>query len=370
MDKKEIGLYIHIPFCAHKCDYCDFVSFSAKEDIIEKYINKLIDEIKSEKLEQYKIKTIYIGGGTPSFIKSKYIIEILKTVNKSDADEITIEVNPGTVTKEKLQDYYNVGINRLSIGLQSTKNSLLQEISRIHTFEQFLETYKLANEVGFQNINVDLMIGLPNQKLENVQESLEEVIKLKPKHISVYSLILEPGTVLEKKVATGILELPSELEERKMYWLVKNTLEKAEFKHYEISNFAKKGFESKHNTDCWKQKEYIGVGLSAHSYMNKTRYSNTANLSKYLENSNQYREIHEIQSIEDEQNEFMLLGLRKLEGVNIQEFKNKFILNPIYIYRKQLDKLAKNKLIEIDTNYIKLTNKGIDLANLVWEEFV
>ena len=370
MDKKEIGLYIHIPFCAHKCDYCDFVSFSAKEDIIEKYINKLIDEIKSEKLEQYKIKTIYIGGGTPSFIKSKYIIEILKTVNKSDADEITIEVNPGTVTKEKLQDYYNVGINRLSIGLQSTKNSLLQEISRIHTFEQFLETYKLANEVGFQNINVDLMIGLPNQKLENVQESLEEVIKLKPKHISVYSLILEPGTVLEKKVATGILELPSELEERKMYWLVKNTLEKAEFKHYEISNFAKKGFESKHNTDCWKQKEYIGVGLSAHSYMNKTRYSNTANLSKYLENFNQYREIHEIQSKEDEQNEFMLLGLRKLEGVNIQEFKNKFILNPIYIYRKQLDKLAKNKLIEIDTNYIKLTNKGIDLANLVWEEFV
>lgn len=370
MNKKEIGLYIHIPFCAHKCDYCDFVSFSNKEDIIDKYINKLLEEIKQENLEQYKIRTIYIGGGTPSFIPSKYITEVLKSINKDEAEEITIEVNPGTVTEEKLKDYLNAGINRLSIGLQSTNNKILQEISRIHTFEQFLETYKLAKEVDFDNINIDLMIGLPNQRLEDVQKSLEEVIKLKPNHISVYSLILEPGTVLERKVTIGVLEQPSELEERKMYWLVKNTLENAGFKHYEISNFAREGFESKHNTDCWKQKEYIGVGLAAHSYMNKTRYSNTSNLQKYLENFKKYREIHEIQSTEDEQNEYMLLGLRKIEGVNIQEFKNKFISNPIYIYREQLDKLVKNKLIEIDTNYIKLTKKGIDLANLVWEEFV
>lgn len=367
---KEIGLYIHIPFCAHKCDYCDFISFANCDKKIEDYINQLVEEMKMEQLEQYKIRTIYIGGGTPSYIDSKYIVRILKLINKENADEITIEVNPGTVTKEKLEDYYGAGVNRLSIGLQSTNNNLLKEINRIHTYEEFIQTYNLARRVGFKNINVDLMIGLPNQKNEDVEKSLKEIIRLEPEHISVYSLILEEGTVLENKVTKGILELPDEKNERKMYWTVKNTLEKAGYIHYEVSNFAKKSFESKHNTNCWEQKEYIGVGLAAHSYINKTRYSNTENLNKYLKEIKHNRIIHEIQNIVDEQKEYMLLGLRKIEGVNIQEFKNKFVQNPIYLYRRELDKLVKNKLIEIDINYIKLTKKGIDLANLVWEEFV
>lgn len=370
MNKKEIGLYIHIPFCKHKCAYCDFVSFAQKEDNIEEYIKKLIEEIKMENLEQYKITTIYIGGGTPSFIKSKYIVQILNSINKQYAEEITIEVNPGTVTKQKLFDYYNAGINRLSIGLQSTHNEILKELGRIHTYEEFLETYNLAKQIGFTNVNIDLIIGLPEQKQRNVEETLEKILKLNPNHISVYSLILEEGTELENKVNKGILKLPSEEEERKMYWLVKNKLQELRYKHYEISNFAKPGFESKHNLNCWEQKEYIGVGLAAHSYLNKTRYSNTENLKKYLENISQNRIIHEVQKQEDEQKEYMLLGLRKIEGVNIRNFKNKFIQNPIYLYREELDKLVKNKLIEIDTNYIKLTKKGIDFANLVWEEFV
>ena len=367
---KEIGLYIHIPFCAHKCDYCDFISFANCENKIEKYINQLKNEIIMEKLEQYKITTIYIGGGTPSYIDNKYIVQILELINKEYAEEITIEINPGTVNKKKLEDYFNAGINRLSIGLQSTDNTILKEISRIHTYEQFLETYKLARNVGFRNINVDLMIGLPNQTIEDINKSLNEITKLNPEHISVYSLILEEGTVLEQKVNNKILELPDEEIERKMYWLVKGRLEEAGYIHYEISNFAKSGFESKHNTNCWEQNEYVGLGLAAHSYMNKTRYSNTTNLKKYLEDIIKNRSTHEIQSKKDEQREYILLGLRKIEGVNIQEFKNKFIQNPIYLYRKELDKLVKNNLIEVDQNYIRLTNKGIDLANIVWEEFV
>lgn len=370
MNKKEIGLYIHIPFCAHKCDYCDFVSFSNKEEIIEQYIQKIIDEIEMEKLKQYKIKTIYIGGGTPSFIPSKYIVKILQSIDMENAEEITIEINPGTVNREKLEDYYNIGINRLSIGLQSTDNKILKQISRIHTYEEFLDTYKLAKEVGFTNINVDLMIGLPNQTLDCIKNSLEEIISIKPQHISVYSLILEEGTKLEKQVSENLVKLPSEDEERKMYWCVKQKLEECGYTHYEISNFAIKGFESKHNSDCWKQKEYIGIGLAAHSYIDDTRYSNTCNLNEYLYNLKESRIQHEVQSKEEKQREYMLLGLRKIEGINIQEFKNKFVENPIYLYRRELEKLVKNNLLEIDTNYIKLTKKGIDLANIVWEEFV
>ncbi len=282
--------------------------------------------------------------------------------------ENTIEVNPGTVTEEKLQDYYNAGINRLSIGLQSTCDSLLNEIGRIHNFNQFLETYNMAREIGFKNINVDLMIGLPNQTLSNVEESIKQILNLRPEHISVYSLILEEGTKLKEMVDKEELILPSEELERKMYWKVKNILEICGYEHYEISNFAKKGYKSKHNTACWEQKEYIGLGLGAHSYMAKTRYSNSEDMEEYLHFNK--RTIHEEQDEEAKMKEYMLLGLRKIEGVNIQEFKNKFMQNPIYLYMIELNKLYEDKLIEIDTEYIKLTKKGIDLANLVWEEFV
>lgn len=377
---KNLGIYVHIPFCKRKCAYCDFVSFSGKSKLIDKYIEDLKREINNTKInkEEYLVSTVYFGGGTPSFIDSKHIIEILKLIkekfNIDENAEITIEINPGTVTEEKLKDYYNAGINRISFGLQSTNSKLLKLVGRIHSYSSFLEGYNLARKVGFKNINVDLMIGLPTQTLEDVKKDLERMIELKPEHISVYSLIVEEGTRIEQKISNKELYLPSEKLERKMYWTVKEELEKSEYIHYEISNFAKQDFESRHNTACWKQEEYIGFGLAAHSYIDNTRYSNTENLEEYIVGKGDpvdpKREIHEVQTKEDKMNEYMLLGLRKIEGVKISEFKKKFIDNPIYLYKDILNKLVKKELIEIEEDNIKLTEKGIDLANLVWEEFV
>lgn len=383
MDKNEIGIYIHIPFCMKKCFYCDFVSYANKEDMIEKYIKALEKEIKikAEENKLLKINTIYIGGGTPSFIDSKHIVYIINAIKESfnvkENAEITIEVNPGTVTKNKLEDYIKCGINRISIGLQTTNNELLKQIGRIHTYEQFLETYNLIRMVGFNNINVDLMLALPNQTIKDLEDSLNKVIMLKPEHISVYSLILEEKTKLYDLVESGKLELLDENIEREMYWKVKNVLEQNGYKHYEISNFAKQGYESKHNLNCWNQEEYLGIGLAAHSYLHSKRYSNTENLEKYIKTllekegtKNDIVTIHEEQTLEDKQKEYMLLGLRKIEGIKISDFKNKFVQNPIYIFRKELDKLVKEDLIQVEDNNIKLTKKGLDLANLVFEEFV
>ena len=369
---KEIGIYIHIPFCVKKCDYCDFVSYCNKTELVEEYIKKLKEEIKIELSHQeYSIKTIYIGGGTPSSIDSKYIIEILNVIKEKHNIkniEVNIEVNPGTVTKNKLLDYKCAGINRISIGLQETNNDLLKQIGRIHTYEEFLETYNLARNVGFNNINVDLMIGLPNQSILNIKESIYKIIDLNPEHVSVYSLILEEGTGLYEKYQNSSSELPDEELERNMYWYVKNTLENNGYIHYEISNFSKKGYESKHNISCWKQEEYIGFGAAAHSYMGCTRYSSTESIEEYIQGSEKI--VHEKQTIEDAKKEYMLLGLRKIKGVSIQEFKNKFGDNPIFLFRNELNKLVEEDLVEVDGDEIKLTNKGLDLANIVWEEFV
>ena len=376
---KEIGVYIHIPFCKSKCFYCDFVSFAKQENMQKEYVESLKKEIEYwlEKNNDISIKTIYIGGGTPSYIDSKYIVEILELFKKftnTDA-EITIEVNPGTANYEKLLEYKMAGINRLSIGLQSTNDSLLKEIGRIHNFEQFLNTYNLARKVGFKNINVDLMIGLPNQKISDIKDALKEIIKINPEHISVYSLILEEGTKLEKMINEGVLQLPDEDLERQMYWYVKDYLELNGFKHYEISNFAKKGFESKHNLDCWKQKEYIGFGIAAHSYIDNKRFGNICDLNMYIENCNNNNFeanviVDEVLSIDAKMKEYMLLGLRKIDGISIGEFEQKFNENPIMLFRSKLQKLYEQELIIVDGDNIKLSNKGLDLANIVWEEFV
>ena len=374
---KEIGIYIHIPFCIKKCEYCDFVSYCNKKEYVPQYINALKKEIKNNINKEYKITTIYIGGGTPSSIEENYIADIIETIklNMNDEDlkdfeniEVTIEVNPGTVNKEKLQVYKKIGINRLSIGLQETHNELLKSIGRIHTYEEFIKTYKLARKIGFNNINVDLMIALPNQTIRDIKENLEKITKLNPEHISAYSLILEEGTPFYNKYNENKIKLPDEELERNMYWYVKNTLENNGYMHYEISNFSKKGFESKHNMNCWNQEEYLGFGVAAHSYNNKIRYSNTNSIEEYIKGSNKI--IHEEQTLEDMQKEYMLLGLRKIEGINIQKFKNKFAQNPIFIFKEQLNKLVDEELIIVDGNEIKLTNKGLDLANIVWEEFV
>lgn len=389
MRRKQIGLYIHIPFCKQKCSYCDFCSYANKESFIKRYIQCVLKEIievgnnnkidfENGKDDLFSVKTIYIGGGTPSLIESKYIVQIMEEIKSNfeldENAEITIEVNPGTVTLEKLEDYKRAGINRLSIGLQSTHEHLLKEIGRIHTYLDFLDTFRFAREAGFENINVDLMIGLPNQTLEEVKDSIEEIVSMEPEHISVYSLILEENTPLFKKVEEG-LELPNEDLERKMYWAVKQTLEQNNYIHYEISNFAKKGYESKHNLDCWNQKEYIGFGIAAHSYTNGIRYSNIENIEQYIKNYDEDKTeenlvFHEKQDMEAMQKEYMLLGLRKIDGVSIQEFKIKFVANPVFLYHSELEKLVNEELLEIDGDMIKLTNKGLDLANIVWEEFV
>ena len=392
MNNKELGIYIHIPFCKKKCYYCDFVSFSNLENKQTGYIEALKKEISCYDLEEYNVTTIYIGGGTPSYIDCYEIKEILDELRKrlknnetkfSDI-EITIEVNPGTVDKEKLEVYKLSGVNRLSIGLQSTKDILLKEIGRIHTYKEFLQSYEHAKQVGFENINVDLMLGLPNQSIQDMKDSLKEVIKMEPNHISIYSLIVEEKTPIKKLIEEGELQLPEEIQERRMYWYVKSMLELSGYNHYEISNFAKEGRESKHNMNCWEQKEYIGLGVAAHSYINGIRYSNVTDLDCYIKNMMELKNVKkqlrsktniiynicEIQNLEDKQKEYMLLGLRKIQGVSITKFKEKYVENPIFLFRKQMEKLTKEDLLQIDGDYIRLTNKGLDFANQVWEEFV
>ena len=245
----ELGIYIHIPFCKQKCYYCDFVSYSNKCSEVKEYIESLKKEIEEFDFSNYKVTSIYIGGGTPSYIDSIYIVEILSELKEKlkcnliefKDIEITIEVNPGTVDTKKLNDYKKSGINRLSIGLQSTKNDILKKIGRIHTYQEFLEIYKLAREIGFKNINIDLMIGIPGQKIEDLKNTLQDIIKLEPEHISVYSLIIEENTPIEKMLENGEIKLPDEDLERNMYWYVKNTLELIGYNHYEFSNFAKLG---------------------------------------------------------------------------------------------------------------------------------
>ena len=379
----ELGIYIHIPFCKQRCYYCDFVSYSNKCSEVKEYIESLKKEIEEFDFSNYKVTSIYIGGGTPSYIDSIYIVEILSELKEKlkcnliefKDIEITIEVNPGTVDTKKLNDYKKSGINRLSIGLQSTKNDILKKIGRIHTYQEFLEIYKLARETGFKNINIDLMIGIPGQKIGDLKNTLQDIIKLEPEHISVYSLIIEENTPIEKMLENGEIKLPDEDLERNMYWYVKNTLELNGYNHYEISNFAKFGKESRHNLNCWNQEEYIGFGVAAHSYLNGIRFSNTINVEEYIQHLENNRkeeniQIEESQSLEDKKNEFMMLGFRKIQGVDIARFKEKFIDNPIFLYREKLNKLVEEGLIEVDLNHIKLTNKGIDLANLVFEEFV
>ena len=389
---EEFGIYVHIPFCKKKCYYCDFISFDCMENKIDDYINSLIKEIdKKDIIEksddnvilknftEKKVTSIYIGGGTPSLIASKYILKILNAIkNKYELKEnaeITIEVNPGTVTEEKLIDYKNAGINRLSIGLQSADDRILKLIGRIHTYEQFLNTYNLAKKVGFKNINVDLMLAIPTQTEKELVDSIIKVVNLNPNHISLYSLILEENTKLEELVKNKELELIDDDTERKMYWKTKNLLKKNGYNHYEISNFSKKGFESKHNMNCWNQEQYIGYGLAAHSYFSNTRFSNTDDLNEYIlninnDNINEIIEIEEVQDREKKAKEYMMLGFRKIKGISISDFERKFRVHPLFYFRFELEKLEKEGLIEIDLDNILLTEKGLDLANQVFEEFV
>lgn len=401
---KKLGIYIHIPFCVRKCDYCDFLSAPSDEDTMERYVKALEKEIKfsREKMKEYLVDTVFIGGGTPSILDAKLIhriMEVLKNnCNLSQESEITIECNPGTVTEEKLILYKNAGINRLSFGLQSTKDEELKSIGRIHNYAQFLESYRMARICGFDNINVDLMSALPGQNEQSYKETLEKIIGLNPEHISAYSLIVEEGTALKKRVesagAIGKKILPDEEEERKMYYMTKKLLGKAGYDRYEISNYAKPGYECRHNMGYWKRKEYLGFGIGAASLHKEERYNNVTDINLYMDKllkvdvshinpadnscgrvSERYimdaiEENRQKLSVEEQMEEFMFLGLRMMEGVLTKVFEEKFGKKYEEVYGQISDKLMEQGLLEQDGDYIRLTERGIDISNYVMSEFL
>lgn len=382
--RENIGIYIHIPFCKKKCFYCDFVSYENKENLIQEYIDTVCLEIlqNAEILSEYNISTIYFGGGTPSLIKVEYIEKILNTLklfvtDEKEIKEITIEINPNSASLDKLEKYYNLGINRLSIGLQSTHDKILRNIGRLHTFNDFKEVLKNANTVGFKNISVDLIYPLPGLNISGFKETLNSMIKLKDefniKHISVYNLEVHENTRLDFLLKEGFVSLCNEDEEYKMREELNKRLQDNGFVKYEISNYAYPGFESKHNLCYWNQEKYIGFGVNASSFFNLKRYRNTSNIDKYIDgiknNKNIVVETEELDKL-SLMKEYIILKLRLYKGVEISEFKQKFGTDIFDIFNTEFNSLKKDNLVNITSKNISLTNRGEEVANIVWEMFV
>lgn len=402
MKQREMSLYIHIPFCVKKCNYCDFLSFSSSDTVKKQYIKALCQEIESffavqkqekDNTEEIIIKTIFFGGGTPSILGAKQIEEVMDAVRKTfviaaDA-EITIEMNPGTIKREKLETYQKIGINRLSIGLQTTDDERLKVLGRVHTYEQFLENYKMARELGFQNISVDLMSALPKESIKDYQKDLERVLQLEPEHISSYSLIIEEGTPFYDN--DEILDhLPSEEEDRAMYELTEQMLLERGYHRYEISNYAKTGKESRHNSVYWTGGEYVGFGLGASSYLRSdhpylqdskeqleqyygVRFKNETNIKKYIQNS--YVPILEKEEVtflskQEAMEEFMFLGLRMMQGIKEQQFLEQFHISVQSVYGDVVEKFVGMGLLEQTDGRICFTKKGIDVSNSILCEFL
>lgn len=380
--KKELELYIHIPFCVRKCAYCDFLSGPQNDETIEKYADMLIQEISAHGrlYGDRLITTIFFGGGTPSILSGEQMERIMKTLKEkfvvsSDA-EISMEANPGTVTKEKLESYKKAGINRISFGLQSANNEDLKILGRIHTYEEFLESYNMARECGFDNNNVDLISAIPKQTLKGWEESLNKIIKLNPEHISAYSLIIEEGTPFFELYGEGAKrenELPDEEEERIIYHRTETLLNQAGYHRYEISNYAKPGKECRHNLGYWERKDYLGIGLGAASLVNNVRFRNTCDLDYYLQHASTLTDIQEekesLSQIE-QMEEFIFLGLRKMQGISTNEFEKTFGKTIQECYGKNIDRMRKEKLIEMNGDCLKLTKKGIDISNYVFTEIL
>lgn len=376
---KELGLYIHIPFCEKKCYYCDFTSFSDKKHEISKYIEYLIKELSLYKKRingEFTINSIFIGGGTPSSIDEIHIEIllnfILKNFNTVNASEITIEINPGTLTLEKAKKYKELGINRVSMGLQSLNDRLLKSIGRIHNANDFFNSYRILVEAGFKNINIDLMFGLPGQSLEDLLNSIEDVIKLKVNHISLYSLILEEGTQFYKWNEEGKINMPSEELDREMYHKAVSLLKSKGYNHYEISNFSKENYRCIQNMTYWKVNSYLGVGINSHSNLNNTRFANVDNFKSYynaLDKDEYPLDFVEVIDREMEIAEYIILGLRLIEGIDKIEFKNRFNIGIYDLYKYQIDKNIKDGLLVEDENNIRLSGYGLDLANRVELDF-
>lgn len=376
MDK--ISLYIHIPFCAQKCLYCDFPSFARKDHLRKAYIEALNKEIISlrEKHNNLEINTIFIGGGTPSVLEADELECLLKEVaklNMAKDVEYSMECNPGNLTEEKLEVMKKYGVNRISMGLQAKQDNLLKGLGRIHNYKTFKENFLLAKKVGFNNINVDLMFGLPNQRLNEWEETLREIISLEPAHISAYSLIIEEGTAFYNLYENDKLKLPTEEEERKMYHLAKKILEENGFNQYEISNYAKERKECRHNLAYWNMDNWIGVGSAAASYINGKRIKNISSVEEYINSINEKGEaVEEIinNSKNDNMEEFMFMGLRKINGIDENEFKKRFSMNINDVYGEILNKYIDEGLLIRESGRIFLSEKGIEISNVIMADFL
>ena len=376
-NKAPLGLYVHIPFCVQKCNYCDFLSFSADEKRKRQYIDALVREMKSwrEKISDYEVDTIFIGGGTPSVLSVTDMDSLFQGISdcftRSQKTEFTVECNPGTVDEEKLSLYRQAGVNRLSFGMQSTMDEELHQLGRIHNYKQFLGSYELARRVGFDNVNVDIMSAVPKQTLMSYETTLHRVTKLAPEHISSYSLIIEEGTPFYE----WYRESPpvDEDTDRRMYECTEEILSAAGYSRYEISNYAKPGRECRHNIKYWRRFEYLGLGLGASSQMGNCRFSNVRDLASYMD-SVQSGEIlaeeREELSSADEKAEFMYLGLRMMQGISEKEFEENFGENLMECYGEEINRCERQGLLECQGDRIFLTKRGIDVSNRVFAEFV
>jgi oxygen-independent coproporphyrinogen-3 oxidase len=373
--KKEISLYIHIPFCMKKCLYCDFTSYSKKEDLMIEYVKALSKEIVN-KTKNKIIRTIFIGGGTPTYLSLealKILKDTVKIIDKKENIEFTVEGNPGTFTEKKLKMLKSMGVNRLSIGLQSSKDRLLKTLGRIHSFEEFVQSFKMARKEGFNNINVDLMFGLPNQSLDDWKDTLMKVVKLSPEHLSCYSLIIEEGTTFHNLYKNSLLELPKEEEERKMYEYCINFLKEKGYLQYEISNFANPNKECRHNLVYWNLEDYIGCGVGAHSYVNNQRYENTDSIEEYIKqiNLNNIIKINlHNNSQKENMEEFMFMGLRKTKGISINDFEERFGENIINIYGEVINKYKKINLLIEKEKRIFLSKEAVSISNTILSDFL
>lgn len=372
MKTDKIGLYVHIPFCVKKCNYCDFCSFSGiAHDVKTKYIDKLCQEILSYKSRDISVDTIFFGGGTPTLLSVDDMQKVVSAIGEafticSDV-EFTMEANPGTTTPEKLEGFIKCGVNRFSIGLQTIHENELKTLGRIHTYEDFLRTYFDLRSLGISNINVDIMYGIPDQTIKSVEATLNSVLCLGPEHMSVYGLILEEGTPFFEN--SSKLSLPAEDAECDMYYLACELLRNSGYHHYEISNYAKPGCESRHNKKYWNEKEFIGVGLSAYSYLDGERFGNTKDLQKYLCGSG-ISEFYENIDMESQKYEYVMLALRLSDGISLSEYRDLFSEDFTFGREDVIARLASGGYINIDNDGISLTEKGFYVSNYIITELL
>ncbi len=393
-----LSLYLHIPFCERKCLYCDFLSFHAGKDLKERYVDALIEEMDSWRRAMAKrneggaetcIKSIFIGGGTPTCLDPRMLLKIGDEIFGFAAElgtalgdaEFTIEANPGTVLKEHIAAFKGMGINRISLGLQSAHDGELKRLGRIHCYNDFLECYAALREAGFENINIDVMTGIPGQSVKSCEDTLKKVISLRPEHISAYGLMLEPGTPFYEMDAVGELDLPDDEQDRRMYHMAKRVLKDAGYERYEISNFAAPGRECAHNNVYWTGGDYLGLGLGASSYLRGIRFANTSDMEKYIAGAASGADIFDsvgfhvqIEKLTKENRieEFMFLGLRRSVGVSRREFKKRFDVEMDELYACQLDKFLKNGILDEseDKDRVYLTDRGIDVSNMALADFL